>query len=411
MNKKILFVLPRKPWPPYAGQVRLAYSRALEMKKYNIEVSLICIGWDVKNCIKTNKQNLEKAFCKVHYIEANLFDYLFSFIKAVWMTVLFRRPLQIYIFSSPFITSKFKKYLKQNSFELIHFYSARTFCFWEIVDKANIKFVIDLVDSLTLNLSNKIKYLKGISKIIWINESITARNFELSLPHYSNCISILTVSKIDSSYLKISHNGKPKNKNIPIRVSNIGVNIPKNIKILPTKKNNQIIFFGSLWYEPNLNACFWLMREIMPLLKKKVPNINLLIAGANPAKKLLKEVKKDKQVYLISNPKSLNKFIQESSLCVAPMLSGSGQQFKLIESLALNTPVITTSKGAKPLGLINNKQALIRDSKESFAKAIVEFLKDKELRSNLSKNGFKFVYSKYSWEKIVAELINECYKK
>ncbi len=407
-SKSILFVLPRKPWPPYAGQVRLAYSRAKELRKLGNNVHLICFGWGVSVCAKSNIKDLKKAFNTIETFDINIIDFFISGLIAFFMTVFFRQPLQIYLLSSPLIKNKFKNFIKKNNFGTIHFYSARTYSLWIIIEKLKKNFVIDLVDSLTLNLGNKIKNNKGFSKLIWLNEYLTFSKFERNLPNFKYCNSYLTVSKIDAEFLKTRLEKNSLNICNPINVSNIGIEINKSRNINLIKKN-QLIFFGSLWYEPNVNAILWLVHEIMPLVLQEEPKIQLLIAGANPSKALLNAISKKDYVKMVPNPLNIENLIKESNLSVAPMLSGSGQQFKLIESLALKTPVITTSKASNPLGLKDNKHALVCNNKISFSQAILKLMKNEEIRSKLSQNGYKFVVEKYNWEKIVLKLLRDCY--
>ena len=407
-SKSILFVLPRKPWPPYAGQVRLAYSRAKELRKFGIKVHLICIGWGACKCTELNIKDLKKAFNSVKSFDLTLIDFFTSGLIAFFMNVFFRQPLQIHLLSSPLIKNKFKNFIKNNEFSTIHFYSSRTYSLWKIIEKSKNEFVIDLVDSLTLNLGNKIKNNRGILKLIWLNEYLTFSKFEKNLPNFKYCNAYLTVSKIDAEFLKTRIEKKSLNILNPIKVSNIGIEINKNKNINLIKKN-QIIFFGSLWYEPNVNAILWLINEIMPLVLQEEPKILLLIAGANPSKALLNAVSKKSYVKMVPNPINIEKLIKKSNISVAPMLSGSGQQFKLIESLALKTPLITTSKASYPLGLKDKKHALVCDDKFSFSKAILKLLKNNQLRSKLSQNGYKFVVEKYNWKNIVFKLIRDCY--
>ena len=106
---------------------------------------------------------------------------------------------------------------------------------------------------------------------------------------------------------------------------------------------------------------------------------------------------------MVPNPLNIENLIKMSNISVAPMLSGSGQQFKLIESLALKTPVITTSKASYPLGLKDNKHAIVCDDRISFSKAILKLVKNEELRSNYPKMDIICI-EKYNWEKIVLSI-------
>ena len=93
------------------------------------------------------------------------------------------------------------------------------------------------------------------------------------------------------------------------------------------------------------------------------------------------------------------------------MISGSGQQFKILEAMSNMTPVITTSKGSIPLGLEHNKNVLVADTALEFAKAIILLKANKELRSKLTISANIFISKNYSWKSVVEQLEENIYNK
>tara|TARA_Y100000589_G_C27104969_1_gene609679 strand:- start:817 stop:1137 length:321 start_codon:yes stop_codon:yes gene_type:complete len=106
----------------------------------------------------------------------------------------------------------------------------------------------------------------------------------------------------------------------------------------------------------------------------------------------------------------MDKLISSSKISVAPMLSGSGQQKKIIESMALGIPVVTTTIAARPLNISNKKQLLIADTPKEFARLITKLLSDNKLHKELADNGREFVIKKYNWQNLVCKLVEEIYK-
>jgi glycosyltransferase involved in cell wall biosynthesis len=81
-----------------------------------------------------------------------------------------------------------------------------------------------------------------------------------------------------------------------------------------------------------------------------------------------------------------------------PIRIGAGTRLKIIESLALGTPVVSTSKGAEGLEVTNGKNILIADTPSEFADAVVSVLQNSGLRESLSQEGRKLVVENYSSE-------------
>jgi glycosyltransferase involved in cell wall biosynthesis len=77
---------------------------------------------------------------------------------------------------------------------------------------------------------------------------------------------------------------------------------------------------------------------------------------------------------------------------------GGGTRIKILEAMAMGTPVISTSKGAEGLQVTDGENILIADEPEDFAEAVVRLLGDKDLREALSANGRGLVNTQYSWE-------------
>ena len=67
------------------------------------------------------------------------------------------------------------------------------------------------------------------------------------------------------------------------------------------------------------------------------------------------------------------------------MVSGSGIQNKILQAMAIGTPVVSTSIATFALQASNGKQILIADQPEDFAYAVISLLKDATLRKKISK--------------------------
>jgi hypothetical protein len=80
--------------------------------------------------------------------------------------------------------------------------------------------------------------------------------------------------------------------------------------------------------------------------------------------------------------------------------AGSLTRLKILESLALGTPVISTGKGAEGLELEPERDILIADAPQDFARAVVRVLDDAALRERIRQNGRREVLAKYDWRSI-----------
>ena len=411
IKPSLVFILPRNIWPPYAGQSRLCFYRAKELKKKGYKLILIYFS-NRKDLNNTDAKNLESTFNEMHFIKINYIDFIFIFFNSLLLRIFKKLPLQASWLNSPRLKKKFKNKInlivKNNKKIIFHFYSIRSYSLWSLINLYKKPFIIDLIDSMNLNIKGKIPNLTNkLSIIFWFLELKSIKYFENNLPFYSFCRRYYTVSKIDRNFFR---NNSLKNK-IPIKVHSIGTEItekPANFK--ENKFNKNIIFFGSLDYEPNLSSIYWLIERVMPKVWEIDSNIILNIAGKNPSERLIDICEKDKKIILIPNPKNMSKYIRKAVIAVVPLISGSGQQNKILEAMANGLPVITTNKGAKPFGFINNKDLLIEDKALNFASAILNLYKDYKRIDKLREQALSEIKKNYTWAAVV-NLLDEDYNK
>ena len=126
------------------------------------------------------------------------------------------------------------------------------------------------------------------------------------------------------------------------------------------------------------------------------PHIKLFIAGKNPVKSLLQLPSRDTRLFVLDSPPVLDDLISASICSVAPMISGSGQQNKILESISLSVPVVCSRIAADPLGM-DNSHVFIADSPSDFVRSI-EFIVDSPSDvSTLSRSAYLYSSTKFTW--------------
>ena len=76
---------------------------------------------------------------------------------------------------------------------------------------------------------------------------------------------------------------------------------------------------------------------------------------------------------------------------------------KILEAMALGTPVVTTTKGNSGLEAEHGVHMLIADQVEDFANAVLRLLSDDDLRTTLAQNARSLIEKKYAWDSILPE--------
>ena len=157
---------------------------------------------------------------------------------------------------------------------------------------------------------------------------------------------------------------------------------------------NSIVFTGSFSYFPNYDAADYFIQKIYPIVKENQPEVSLRIVGSTNGMEA-DFLRADGSIRFTGLIKDVRRVVAESWLSVVPLRLGAGTRLKIIESMALGTPVISTSKGAEGLEVTDRENILIADTPEAFAEALLLLLQNPELRQKLSDGGRRLVRRKY----------------
>jgi glycosyltransferase involved in cell wall biosynthesis len=137
-----------------------------------------------------------------------------------------------------------------------------------------------------------------------------------------------------------------------------------------------------------------------------MPAIELFVVGRNPPQWLRGIGAKDPQVHVTGYVDDVRPFFARAAVCVCPILSGGGTRLKILDSLAMGVPVVSTPFAASGLLLENGKHLLLADSDEQFANATLRLLQSPGLRAALSAAGAERVDRLYSWAVVGRTLLD-----
>jgi glycosyltransferase involved in cell wall biosynthesis len=165
----------------------------------------------------------------------------------------------------------------------------------------------------------------------------------------------------------------------------------------PSPQPDTLIFTGSFTYAPNHEAAVWLVERVWPLVKADIPGAKLMITG-NPANRRLSPAE---DVVLTGYVKDVRSVVAGASASVAPMLSGGGTRLKILEAMALRTPVVATRKGAEGLDVEHDTHLLLADDPAAFAGHVIRLLREHGTRQRLADSAFRLVQDKYDWSVVM----------
>ena len=172
----------------------------------------------------------------------------------------------------------------------------------------------------------------------------------------------------------------------------------------PASPQVDLLFFGAMDFYPNQDAVQFLVSEILPRIRRRVPSVTLLVAGRNLPGRLADQLSQSPAVRCMTDVPNMSDVIASASVCVVPLRIGSGTRLKILEAAALKKAVISTSIGAEGLDFTHGKDILIADSAEQFASASVSLLSDTAYRRSIGEAARERVESSFSLQTLRASL-------
>ncbi len=196
---------------------------------------------------------------------------------------------------------------------------------------------------------------------------------------------------------------------VPVAVVPNGVDVEACTRIVAQPEPDTLIYSGALTYDANFDAVDYFLREIFPLIRTKRPGVRLFVTGKLDGVNL-DTLPRSNGVVFTGYLDDVRPRIAQSWISVVPLRIGGGTRLKILESLALGTPVVATSKGAEGLDFEDGRELHIADAPSEFASQVVRLLEDRALREASGAAGRQAVAARYSWSTIGASFCNfvEC---
>lgn len=170
---------------------------------------------------------------------------------------------------------------------------------------------------------------------------------------------------------------------------------------------HSLVFTGTMDYRPNVDAMLWLVDQVWPQITAAAPDARLYIVGQRPHPRL-DRLRGDPAITLTGAVDDTRPYIAGAGAYVIPLQVGGGTRFKLLEALALQAPVVSTTLGVEGFAVTDGREVLLADDAGRFAQAVLTVWRQPDLRRALGQAGLAFA-ARYDWS-LIAPLFEEVYR-
>jgi glycosyltransferase involved in cell wall biosynthesis len=246
------------------------------------------------------------------------------------------------------------------------------------------------------------QYSQGVKGWRWLHSWIgwqKTRRYERRLCRdFAACTVVLAA---EAAYLREMLTGT----GCRVLVSENGVDVERNRPAAVERTANSLIYPGALTYEANRDAVEFFLKEIYPLIKREEPDVAFIVTGSSEGVDLGR-LPLDPSVRLTGYLPDPRPAIGSSAVCVIPLQQGTGTRLKILEAMALGVPVVSTSKGAEGLAVVDGKHLLLADEPEQFAHYTLQLLRNRAQGEALAADARRLVVERYDWRRIGAAFVS-----
>lgn len=379
---KLVVVLSRFPYPLEKGDKLRSY---YQIKELSNRFSIYLIALSDVPVEQKSIEELEKYCVSVTvYRLSKLSVWFNSFVALIG-----KRPVQVGYFYNYFVHRNINRQLQSIRPDHIFTQLIRTTEYTK--NYHHCPKTLDYMDALSKGMERRIESAPWYKKWFFKTEYKRLLVYERIMFDYFDKKTI--ISEQDKRY--IFHPERTKIACVP---NGIDEHFLENLSV---EKKYDFAFVGNMNYPPNVEAVLFIVNEILPAF----PNSKLLIAGADPHPKLEKTAKNNPQIVVSGWIDDIRTAYLSANVFLAPMKTGTGMQNKLLESMALGVPCVTTSLANNAIGAVHLESIVVCDSTEEMIAQLKVLLDNPQLRNSIGTAGRQFVKNRYSWKEIVVKLI------
>lgn len=166
----------------------------------------------------------------------------------------------------------------------------------------------------------------------------------------------------------------------------------------------RIVFIGSLSWGPNVAAARFLASEVLPAVRRSIPEARLRIVGRDPTAEV-QGLGRLPEVEVLGSVPEVLPHLRDASLLAVPLAAGGGTRLKILEAFAAGLPVVSTPIGAEGIDAVDGEHLVIAPL-EQFASALVAVLRDPARSASLAARARLLVREHYDWS-TVAEVAGD----
>jgi sugar transferase (PEP-CTERM/EpsH1 system associated) len=309
-----------------------------------------------------------------------------------------RTPFQAAYSRSPAMTDLIRQIQADETFDVVHVEHLRGAELSRAV--ADLPIVFDAVDSITL-LFDWVRRAGPTwhSRLLARLDLNRTRRYEARL--LEGYQRVLVTSPRDKEALHQLSTAPDAGERLVVLPNGVDLDYFKPLVV--SRDPATLVFTGKMSYHANVAAALDLAHQIMPLIWQQLPEAKLIIAGKDPTAELV-ALAADPRLTVTGTVPDLRPYLAQATVAVSPMRYGVGIQNKVLEAMAMATPVITTPQTVTSLQTQVEQDILVAETPQAIAQLVVDVVTNDTLGQQVGRAGRQYVETHHDWQVVAAKL-------
>ncbi len=389
---RLLVLLPYVPYPLDRGTFQRVYHLTRELARHH-EVDLFCL--DTENRAAGAEEM--RRFCR--HVEVAPFDH------GAWPRFFPDRifeplPTTVVHWLSESVAARLASFAQRHAYDLVYFcdlvlwpYVRAVLSYLPtVMDRSRVDLLFQQEELAALPLSWKERFLRreNLRKLRRLEQSAALGLAGTVVCGPDDEQFLRTQVRADAN-ITVIPNGVAPELFSPLAC-------PGHADHAPT-----LLFCGAMDYSPNIDGLRWYFSACDAAVRAAVPDRRILLVGRDPSPEV-RALADLPGVTVTGGVPDVRPYYRRAWAQIVPLRIGGGTRLKIVESLALGTPVVSTAIGAQGLDLCDGAQISLADTPDAFARSTIELLRDEALRRNLADAGGRRVFERYTWPRLGRQL-------
>jgi sugar transferase (PEP-CTERM/EpsH1 system associated) len=315
-------------------------------------------------------------------------------------------PLQAAYTSSRAMLCRVRQALQREIFDIVHIEHLRGSTFAKAVDGTPT--VWDSVDCISLLFERTLQSGPSLGSRLMARADLTrTRRYEGRQAGRHAVTLVTSPEDRDALQHLVQRWGDPTAARIVVLPN--GVDLAHFAPQEVPRQSDRIIFSGKMSYHANVAAALYLGQEIMPWVWQERADVRLQIVGKDPVPPV-RALAQDPRIMVTGYVPDMRPFLATAAVAATPIRYGVGIQNKVLEAMAMGTPVVTTSQASTALLAREGEHFLIAESAQDFARQVVRLLRDRDLAARIGAAGRRYVEAHHDWNDLATRL-EEVYRQ